>query len=672
MTQLVQNVFNGLVASGIYLLIALGITIVFGLTRLINFAHGQLLVIGTFVAYTATSHGYPFWVALLASTVIVGVFSFLLERAVFRWTLASPLNGLIVGLGVLVVTEVLVVKLWGSDTVTVRPWFEGNWTIRGVTLSFNRLVAIALTVAFAGLMLLMLRRTAVGRHMEAAQANSLAAAHVGINVGQVISIAFVVGSAIAGSAGAVLGTLFPTDAFQGGNVIIKGFAVALLGGLGNVRGAIIASLIYGTGETLVAGYWDPTWVPAYTFGIIIAILLVRPGGLFGASADVPLAAQFGERRDASPRARWSLPLPMRVGLLAAAVALPVIIFNVLPTSRLQAVFVLAAIYAVVVYALSLTYHCAGMLSAAHGALMAVGAYSSALLSIHYGWGFWASLVPAFVISAVAGMIMGFPVARARGHYFLLLTFAFGALVIVLIQNLKSLTQGDQGLQITDSPGNIGPITFDGLTNQFYLAFGFTVAAAAVVWLIGRSPLGSRLAGIREHESLARSLGLNVSFYKVLAFGISGGIAGIGGVLYLYQQTVIVPDSFTVFASIQFIIMVVLGGRALLGPAVGVFVISLLPELLGLDPTNKQLAYGIVLCVVILLLPRGVVPSIGRVLSMVGTRWQRQPWTVAQAAATGSGIVDPADVPQIPHAGDTEPTTQPAAMSGTGATKDKLP
>jgi branched-chain amino acid transport system permease protein len=622
--QLAQNLFNGLVASGIYLLLALGITLIFGLTRLINFAHGQLLVVGTFIAYTATSHGYSFWVAILASTVVVAAISLVLERGIFRWTLANPLNGLIVGLGVLIASEVLVVKLWGTDTVVVRSAIDGGWAIAGVSLSFNRVIAVAVAAAGTALFLLLLHRTRIGRQMEASQEDPLAASLVGINVGRVISVAFVVGSASAGAAGAVLGTLFPTDAFEGGAVILKGFAVALLGGLGNVPGAIIASFIYGAGETLVAGYWDPSWVPAFTFGIIIVILLVRPGGLMGTPvADSPLG-QFGERRRFEMPVRLTMPAPIRGGLIAAAIAAPLVAFNLLPTSRLQAVFVLAAIYAVLAYSVSLLYHNVGMLSVAQGGLMAIGAYTSALLAIHYGWGFWASLVPAFLISAVAGMILGVPVARARGHYFVLLTFAFGSLVVVLIQNLKSLTQGDQGLIVADPPGSIGPWSFTSLPSMFYLAFGFALAAALAVYLISRSTLGMRFASVRDNENLARSVGLNVQVYKVLAFGIAGGIAGIGGVLFLYQEQAIVPDSFTVLASIQFVIAVVLGGRALLGPAVGILVLVLIPEMLGLDPLDKQLVFGLILVAVMLLLPRGVVPSVTHAVGTLTARWRPQP------------------------------------------------
>lgn len=617
--QLAQNVFNGLVISGIYLLVALGLTVVFGLTRLINFAHGQLLVVGAFLAYTLTARGYPFYLGLIAATLGTSVIAYLLERGVFRWTLANPLNGLIVGLGALIAGQVLVVKVWGETPVNVAAQFRGGLDLFGVGLSYNRLISVLVAVVSTVAFLLVLRYTRIGRQMSATQEDPLAAAHMGINVGRVITIAFASGSAAAGAAGAVLGTLFPITPFAGGDLILKGFAVALLGGLGNVAGAVAASVIYGVGETFIAGYWDPKWVPVYTFGIIVVILLIRPGGLFGIHGAVQ-ADVFGGNRARTPRRPLRLPWLASAGAAVVVVALVPVAFVLLPTSRLQGVFILAAISAVVAYSLSILYHQAGMLSAAQGGLMGIGAYVAGLLALHLHWSFWLTLLPAFALSALVGAAIGVPVARAKGHYFVLLTFAFGALIVVLFQNLSWLTGGDQGLTVLDSPTPLGPFKFVTLPQMFRLTFAFAVAAGLAVYAIQRSPLGARLASIRDNEMLAVSLGLRVAWYKVLAFAISGGIAGIGGVLFLYQNSIIVPDSFTVLASFQVIIVLVLGGRGIFGPPVGVLVLSILPELLHLDPQTKQLTFGLTLVVVILILPRGVLPSLAAALDLAVDRF----------------------------------------------------
>jgi branched-chain amino acid transport system permease protein len=338
---------------------------------------------------------------------------------------------------------------------------------------------------------------------------------------------------------------------------------------------------------------------------VIAILLVRPSGLFGKRID-DQSASFAQGIPVKPAddRLWGRMSGVLVWIAIGAVG-----FLLLPTARLQSVVALAAVYAIAVYSLSLLYHNAGMLSLANGGFMAVGAYTGALLAIHLNWGFWAALIPSTVFAGISGALIGLPASRAKGHHFLLLTFAFGSLIVELANNLTSITQGDQGLLITQVPGNIGPISFTSQTSAYYLDLAFVVLAAAVVYAIRRSPWGARLATIRDNENLARSLGLRVGAYKVLAFGLSAGMAGVAGLLYLYQQSIIAPSSFSVLATIPFVIMLILGGRSIYGPVVGVLVLSLIPEVINLGPQEKQLASGAVLILVVLLLPQGIVPSL---------------------------------------------------------------
>jgi branched-chain amino acid transport system permease protein len=231
------------------------------------------------------------------------------------------------------------------------------------------------------------------------------------------------------------------------------------------------------------------------------------------------------------------------------------------------------------------------------------------LALHLGWGFWAALLPAIALASLSGLLVGIPVSRAKGHYFLLVTFAVGSLAVVLGDNLTSITDGDGGLVLAGGIGSIGPLNFSSADGLYFLCLGFVVVSAAIVYLLRRSVWGSRFAAIRDNERLAQSLGLNVSRYKVLAFGLSSAIAGAGGLLFIYQEQIFSPDSYAVLAVIPLVIMVVLGGRSILGPAVGAAILTILPQLLNLSPTVKELASGLILIVVILLLPRGVVPGL---------------------------------------------------------------
>jgi branched-chain amino acid transport system permease protein len=260
MDQLLQNVINGAAASAVYLLIAVGITFVFGLTRLINFAHGQFLVVAVFVANDLIGWHINFFVAAAAAVATGAVLGYLSERLLFRFTLQNPYNGLIIGLGLLLALQSLAQEIWGGFPIDLPAPVTGGATVGGAFLSWDRVLVLAITAVVVGGFYLLLRSSRIGQQLRATHENATAAAHVGINIGRIVTIAFVLGSALAGLGGAMLGTLQPTSVTDGGNIIIIGFAVAVLGGLGSLSGALKASLLYGFGTTIIAGYLQPDLV----------------------------------------------------------------------------------------------------------------------------------------------------------------------------------------------------------------------------------------------------------------------------------------------------------------------------------------------------------------------------------------------------------------------------
>ena len=636
MAQLIQTLFNGIVASGIYLIVALGVTLVFGLTRLINFAHGQLVVLGAFVAATVATLTSFLW-GLLAAVVVVGLLSLLMERLVFRFTLANPLSGLIAGLGLMLVGQSAVTTVWGDHPRTVPPLGSGVWQLGPLVISFEQFVALCAAAVMTVALLVVLRHTALGRQMRATQEDVSAAAHVGIKVNRIVATVFVIGGIAAGAAGVTLGTLFPIDPNEGGKFILAGFAVALLGGLGSVQGAVVASFIYGIGETFLSVYWKPEWVGLFTYGLIVAILLVRPGGLFGIhQSDIGGAQPVTRTRRATAtrtRRAWLIPI--------VGIAVAIVFYALQPERALQSALALAACYTIAAYSISLLYDNVGIITLANGGAMAVGAYASALLGEHFELGFWTSLVPAILLAAVFGAIVGIPVSRARGHYMLLLTFAFASLVVMLLNNLKNLTHGDEGVYSLGSPSRIGPLDFSSENGLFALNLAGAIVAAALVWFIARSNFGKRLASIRENEPLAISLGLNVRVHKVLAFAVSGGIAGLSGVLFLYTQGVVVPASFAVLTSVTVVIMVVLGGRGIWGPPVGAVVLMYVPEVLDLSPVAAQLAQGLILVLLVLFLPQGIVPSVTVLWWSVADRQRRPPGSGSGGLPSRAEVTIPA-------------------------------
>ncbi|MBZ9864640.1 branched-chain amino acid ABC transporter permease [Mesorhizobium sp. CA15] len=261
--------------------------------------------------------------------------------------------------------------------------------------------------------------------------------------------------------------------------------------------------------------------------------------------------------------------------------------------------------AIGLYGLGLQFGQAGIMSVGHAALMGVGAYASAILSVQLGLGLWASLPFAMALSAIVGGVIGLPTLRVGGQHYIIITFCFCALFVIVLTNGGTFTGSATGLDVgsvTPLPG----INFDKLSNNYYLVLAALFLAVVATYLIGNSRYGRTLRAIRENEQLARSVGINVDLHKLGVLMVSGLFAGLAGVLQLYYLRHISPTLFGAFPSLYLALMVMLGGaRYLYGPLIGAVVVNFLPEVLNLDPVDSRIAYGVCLLLVILLLPGGV-------------------------------------------------------------------
>lgn len=282
LVELFQQMFNALRISGVYALVALGITVIFGLTGIVKFSIGELLTVGAFLAFAFWDNSITFFLAVPLAALAVGALSFGLERTAFRFTVEQPINGFIVSLGLILVLQNLVVEVWGGDPRAISPALTGIWEVGGVRMPMQSWLVIWVAVGLIATLFLGLRYTKYGRAMRACAEDREAAALMGIPVEWVIAGTFALGGALAAIAGGLLASLFPIHPYMGASLLLKGFAVALVGGLGNVEGAVAAAVLVGTTETLGAGYLAPEWRDGYTFALMILILLARPRGLFPA------------------------------------------------------------------------------------------------------------------------------------------------------------------------------------------------------------------------------------------------------------------------------------------------------------------------------------------------------------------------------------------------------
>ena len=277
----IQQLVNSLSVASVTILIGIGITLIFGLAGIVNFAHGEFLMVGGMVTWFLVVSGLNFFVALVGAMILVGALGFAAERGLFRFTLDRPMNGFIMSIGLSVILQHVVIRLFNEVQKTIPDPIGGVWMVGGVDIIAMRAVVVGITVVVVAVTYLGISRSRYGMALKASIADPDTAALMGVPVRRYVTGVFVYGSVLAGLGGALMIALFPITPFTGSVVIIRGFAVSLIGGLGNVGGAVLGGLILGLVDGLSAQYGYPEWTDAYSLVVMIVILIVRPQGLLG-------------------------------------------------------------------------------------------------------------------------------------------------------------------------------------------------------------------------------------------------------------------------------------------------------------------------------------------------------------------------------------------------------
>lgn len=277
--MLIQQIYNGLAIGSIYALIAVAITLIYGLSRIIHFAVGEMVMFGAFTAWEVQRSTGSYTLAFVAAAAVMAAVGYATERGVFRFTLKVPLTGFIVSLGLILVFQGVAVVFWTSNTQYVLPPVQGAIDLGLFIVIKQSLLNIVIAVGALAITWFVLTYTRYGKALRAVADDKGAAALMGIPVNRVIMAAFVVGSMLCGMAGWLVLTAGSVSPLVGASYLLRGFAVALIGGLGSVSGATLAGLGLGIAESLAAGYVSAGWNDAYVFGLMIAILLWRPTGL---------------------------------------------------------------------------------------------------------------------------------------------------------------------------------------------------------------------------------------------------------------------------------------------------------------------------------------------------------------------------------------------------------
>jgi branched-chain amino acid transport system permease protein len=597
---------NGLVIGNIYALLAVGLALIFGVANLINFAHGSVYTIGAYVGWAClTFLDTPLPVTILIVVVGCGLLGMGIERAGLR-----PLQGkariapLLATIGISFVLDQLV-QLICRPEPRALPSSLPDWRIAvgGGFIGAPDLLIAVIGLGSAAVLFGFLRYTKLGWAVRATAQDRDAALQMGVNIHAVNSAVFAVASALGGLSGLLVGMYYNhIDPGMSFNATLKGVVATVMGGVGSVPGAILGSLVLGLVESYGIALFGTTYRNLFAFVLLIAVLVFRPNGLFsrGHLPAEPMTTTF-----LAPSRPVKVPPWAVTAATVAALALP--LFTAAP--YLLQTLTNAWLSALLALSLTLMAGTAGQVSLGQAALLAIGAYASALLTLDLEWPTLVTVPLAGLLTGLIGTVLVFPAFRLRGHYIAIATLAIGEVVGLVILNWESLTQGALGLT------GIPPLSVAGHdlyapAQVYWLCLVVLIVLALLQVRLLRSHFGRTLRAIRDDDVAARSYGIGLDRYKGLAFAFGGFGAGISGGITAHLYSYINFQTFDAQVSLLALTMVILGGLGnVLGAVVGAVALVSLPELFRVTAEYRVLIYGVVLLLLIRFRPQGLLGTV---------------------------------------------------------------
>ena len=277
-----QSIINGFSAGWIYVLVALGLTLLFGIMRIVQLAHGEIYMLGAHAVYYAcVILGINIFVSFVISATALSLLGILIERFLFRKFRGQIEPSIIVAIGLILLLQTTAVVSFGSSEKNIPRLIPGILTVGAVRLSWDRVLAVLIGAGLVSALAFFVKGTKIGQAMVAISQDTEAAALQGINVNRISSITMAIGCALAAIAGGLMGAIFSVEPFMGSFAISKGLAVIILGGLGSIAGAVAGGLILGLIDGIVPLYYSTTVAYIVGFASIVIILIIRPKGLMG-------------------------------------------------------------------------------------------------------------------------------------------------------------------------------------------------------------------------------------------------------------------------------------------------------------------------------------------------------------------------------------------------------
>ncbi len=604
---------NGLASASSLFLVAVGLSLIFGVTRIVNFAHGSLYMLGVYVAYTeATTLGGPlgFWGAMLAAGLAVAVVGLLAEFLILRRIYDAPeLLQLIATFALVLIIKDAALAIWGpEDLLGPRaPGFTGAIDIFGKAFPTYDLLLIVLGVLMLLALTALLKKTRFGLLLRAATQDREMTDALGVNQKLLFTAVFALGSFLAGLGGALQLPREPANLAMDLTIIADVFVVVVVGGLGSLPGAFVAAIIISLVKAYCIGLGEATFFGVeFAFSkltlvaefIVMAVVLVfKPNGLFGKPlAHARSAALIGPVVRASGRksllliAAFALALallPMFVGEYTLVLAIDMMVFALFAAS------------------LGLIIGPGGMGSFGHAAYFGLGAYGAAL-AIKLGLGFVVAMGCGVALAGSAALLFGWFSVRLSGTYMAMLTLAFAQITWSVVYQWDAVTGGSNGLV-----GVWPPDWLSERVNFYWMVFAVCgVGLVFCSWLV-HTPLGYSVRAARDAPVKARAIGLSPARLQWIVFTIAGALAGMAGALYVFSKGSVSPEVLAIPRSVDALVMVLLGGiNTLVGPIVGAAAFTWLQDTLARNTEYWRAALGFTILGIVLLFPKGIVGTIG--------------------------------------------------------------
>jgi branched-chain amino acid transport system permease protein len=585
--------------------------LIFGVTRIVNFAHGSFFMVGIYIAYTLVeklSASIGFWPALLLAPLAVGLLGAVIEVTLLRRIYRAPeLFQLLATFALVLVIKDAVLWIWGPEELLGprAPGLKGSVEILSRNFPSYDLFLIVVGPVLLGLLWLLLTRTRWGTLVRAATQDREMVAALGVNQAWLFTAVFALGALLAGLGGALQLPREPANLEMDLHTIGAAFVVVVVGGMGSIPGAYVAALLIAElkaiciwlGLVEIAGiqisFSKLTLVVEF---LVMAIVLVfRPWGLMG-------RAQQASRNAAE------IELPLRPASSAYQLGgvLVVLTLIAMPWFAAQSPYVtvlLIDLLIAVLFAASLHFIMgpAGLHSFGHAAYFGLGAYGAALLIRYLGVPMELSLILAPAVAALGAFLYGWFCVRLSGVYLAMLTLAFAQITWAIVYQWDGFTGGSNGLT------GVWPAQWlQDKKNYYFLTLGLVVISVYVMRRLLYSPFGYALRAGRDSPLRADAIGIDVKKIQWVAFIVAGTFAGLAGALFAFSKGSISPESLHVSRSIDGLVMVLLGGiQTLAGPIVGAFTFTWLHDTVARNTEYWRAMLGGIILLLVLLFPQGI-------------------------------------------------------------------